>query len=63
MLSEDDMAGVSSVHKKPGMHTSLDAIVKHEYDWNRASAGDGLVFGWTMEQLGWSLAKDGKVIE
>jgi len=57
------MVAVSSIHKTPGMHTSLDALVKHEYDWNRGSAGDGLVFGWTMEQLGWPLTRHGKVIE
>jgi len=63
VLSSDDMVSVSSIHKKPGMHTSLDAVVKHTYDWNRASAGDGLVFGWTMDQLGWSLDREGKVVE
>jgi len=62
-LSHDDMVAVSSIHKKPGMHTSLDSLVTHKYDWNRASAGDGLVFGWTMEQLGWPLDKDGKVVD
>jgi len=62
-LSDDDMAAVSSIHKKPGMHRSLDALVRHNYEWNKASAGDGLVFGWTMEQLGWPLDRDGKVIE
>jgi len=63
VLSSDDMVAVSSIHKKSGMHTSLDAVVKHTYDWNRASAGDGLVFGWTMDQLGWSLDREGKVVE
>jgi len=62
-LSDDDMAAVSSIHKTPGLHTSLDALVKHTYDWNRDSAKDGTVFGWTFDQLGWSLGKDGQVIE
>jgi len=62
-LSNDDMVAVSSIHKKPEMHMSLDALVRHKYDWNQMSAGDGLVFGWTMEQLGWLLDKNGKVIE
>jgi len=57
------MVSVSSIHKKPGMHMSLDALVRHQYDWNRASAGDGLAFGWTMDQLGWPLSKDGEVIQ
>lgn len=62
-LSNDDMSAISSIHKQPGKHTSLDAMVRHEYEWNRTSEKNGLVFGWTMEQLGWPLDKNGKVIE
>jgi hypothetical protein len=57
------MIAVSSIHKKPGMHTSLDALVRHQYEWNRNTEKDGRVFGWTMEQLGWPLTNEGKVIE
>lgn len=45
------METVDSIHKKPGMHKSL----------LNAYFSDGVVFGWTYEQLGWDMDKNGVV--
>ncbi|KII95745.1 hypothetical protein PLICRDRAFT_97506 [Plicaturopsis crispa FD-325 SS-3] len=45
-LSDEDMATLNALHKKPGMHKS--------FLWYHV---DGGVFGWTYEQLGWNLTK------
>ncbi|THH05084.1 hypothetical protein EW145_g5052 [Phellinidium pouzarii] len=50
-LSEADMKALNEIHLKPGMHRSLARF-----------HGRGKVFGWTYEQLGWSLDNDGAVI-
>ncbi|KAH9914829.1 Aldo/keto reductase [Fomitopsis serialis] len=52
-LSEGDMALLSGIHKRPGMHKSL--LSYHNY------TDDGLIFGWTYEQLGWNMKKGGIV--
>ncbi|KAI0918877.1 hypothetical protein AcV5_001943 [Taiwanofungus camphoratus] len=54
-LSDDDMTVLNSIHKKPGMHKSL--LTYHNY------ANDGLIFGWTYEQLGWPMKKGGIVVD
>ncbi|KAK7691654.1 hypothetical protein QCA50_005053 [Cerrena zonata] len=50
-LTEEDMEIVNSIHRKPGMHKSL----------LNAYFSDGVVFGWTYEQLGWDMDKNGVV--
>ncbi|EIN09898.1 Aldo/keto reductase [Punctularia strigosozonata HHB-11173 SS5] len=52
-LSEDDMAAVNAIHKKPGMHKSISVV--------HTLSDDGTVFGWTYEQLGWNMVKGGIV--
>ncbi|KAJ6495690.1 aldo/keto reductase [Mycena vitilis] len=51
-LAESDMAIVDKLHEGPDMHKSLLAF---------DNKGDGTVFGWTYEQLGWNLVVGGKV--
>ncbi|GJE99050.1 aldo/keto reductase [Phanerochaete sordida] len=51
-LSEEDMRLVDAIHTKPGMHRSLLAHTQ-----------DGVVFGWTYEQLGWAMGLGGVVLE
>ncbi|THH05085.1 hypothetical protein EW145_g5053 [Phellinidium pouzarii] len=50
-LSEADMKALNDIHLKPGMHKSL--LRFH---------GNDKVFGWTYEQLGWSMNEEGVVI-
>ncbi|KAI0687942.1 Aldo/keto reductase [Cerioporus squamosus] len=52
-LTDEDMAALDVIHKKPGMHRSL-----LRYHSNSA---DGTVFGWTYEQMGWNMVKGGIV--
>ena len=54
-LTEDDMNNIDAIHKKPGMHRSL-----LRYHIN---SPDGMVFGWTYEQMGWNMAKGGIIVE
>ncbi|KAI0759959.1 Aldo/keto reductase [Trametes elegans] len=54
-LSEEQMAVLDAIHKKPGMHRSL--LRYHEY------STDGKIFGWTYEQLGWNMTKGGIVAQ
>ncbi|KAI5117866.1 hypothetical protein M0805_006568 [Coniferiporia weirii] len=49
-LTEADMKELDELHLKPGMHRSL-----MRYHMN------GVVFGWTHEQLGWNMNADGVV--
>lgn len=53
-LTEADMALLSGIHTRPGMHKSL--LTYHNY------TDDGLIFGWTYEQLGWNMNKGGVVV-
>ncbi|OCH92037.1 Aldo/keto reductase [Obba rivulosa] len=52
-LSDEDMKTLDELHKKPGMHRSL-----LEYHTE-----EGTVYGWTYEELGWSMGKGGVVVE
>lgn len=60
-FSEGDLEAVSAIHKGENMHRSLDALLNHQYEFNKDSAMDGKVFGWSMEQLGWAINPDGTV--
>ncbi|OBZ69929.1 Glycerol 2-dehydrogenase (NADP(+)) [Grifola frondosa] len=53
-LSDEDMRALDQIHTKPGMHRSL--LLYHNY------TDDGLIFGWTYEQLGWPMEKGGIVV-
>ncbi|KAG8794972.1 hypothetical protein FRC17_008204 [Serendipita sp. 399] len=44
-LSQEDMTVIDEYHKRPGMHRALAYI---------GMIKDGKLFGWTMEELGWS---------
>ncbi|EPQ55782.1 aado/keto reductase [Gloeophyllum trabeum ATCC 11539] len=50
-LHDEDMAAVSAIHKKPGMHRSLCGY----------HSSDGSVFGWSYEKLGWNFKKGGVI--
>lgn len=50
-LSDEDMEKINNLHKEEGMHRCL--LMTY--------AKDGGIFGWTFEQLGWNLRKDGTV--
>ncbi|KAG8774308.1 hypothetical protein FRC12_002055 [Ceratobasidium sp. 428] len=52
-LREDIFQAVDAYHKKPGMHKTLDAYTMRD---------PGTVGGWTYEQMGWSLDKEGNVV-
>ncbi|KAJ7928490.1 aldo/keto reductase [Mycena leptocephala] len=52
-LSEGDMQEIGALHSQPGMHKSLVEF--------HADDGDGTVFGWSYEQLGWKLVVGGRV--
>ncbi|CCM04387.1 uncharacterized protein FIBRA_06562 [Fibroporia radiculosa] len=54
-LSDEDMTILNSIHKRPGMHKSL--LAYHNY------TDDGLIFGWTYEQLGWNMKKGGICVD
>ncbi|PSS06486.1 hypothetical protein PHLCEN_2v3715 [Hermanssonia centrifuga] len=45
-LTSEEMDAINNIHKKPGMHRSLLT----EY-----FAADHTIFGWSLEQLGWSM--------
>lgn len=49
-LTPEEMRAIDGVHRKPGMHRSL---LNHP--------PNGIVFGWTYEQLGWPFAAGGIV--
>ncbi|KAI0030011.1 aldo/keto reductase [Vararia minispora EC-137] len=49
-LEDQDMKALDDLHKQPGLHRSL--MTYHE---------NGVVFGWTHEQLGWDLTPEGLV--
>ena len=51
-LSGEDLRLISGIHQKPGLHRSLVAHTQ-----------DGVVFGWTYEQLGWAMGLGGVVTE
>ncbi|KAF8178540.1 Aldo/keto reductase [Mycena galopus ATCC 62051] len=51
-LSDSDMAIIDGLHTTKDMHKSL-----LEFD----NKGDGTVFGWTYEQLGWKMVVGGHV--
>ncbi|QRV98081.1 aldo/keto reductase family protein [Ceratobasidium sp. AG-Ba] len=53
-LPDDVFKIVDEYHKRPGMHKTLD-----EY----ALRDPGTVGGWTYEQMGWNLDKEGNVVE
>jgi len=57
-LSEDEMTTISQYHKKPGMHKTLcfPRILKRD-----ASQGGAVLFGWSLEWLGWALNAEGEV--
>lgn len=50
-LTPEEMTVIDSIHKKPGMHRSL--LGYHP--------PNGVVFGWTYEQLGWPFTIGGIV--
>lgn len=52
-LTDEDVKIIDSIHKKPRMHRNLLS----------AYFPDGVVFGWTYDQLGWNQDKDGFVVE
>lgn len=52
-LSQQEMEAITAIHKKPGMHRSL--LGYHP--------PNGVVFGWTYEQLGWPMTTGGIVVE
>ncbi|KZT04789.1 Aldo/keto reductase [Laetiporus sulphureus 93-53] len=54
-LTEEDMAVLGEIYKRPGMQKSL--LAYHNY------TDDGLVFGWTYEQLGWNMKKGGICVD
>ncbi|PCH36735.1 Aldo/keto reductase [Wolfiporia cocos MD-104 SS10] len=54
-LTEEDMAQLNAIHKRAGMHRSL--LSYHNY------TDDGLIFGWTYEQLGWRMKKGGICVD
>ena len=49
------MAILSSIHKKPNLHRSL-------FDYPGFST-TGKLFGWTPEQMGWPIGRDGVITE
>jgi len=51
-LSQLDMALIDELHQMPSMHKSLLVF---------DNKGDGTIFGWTYEQLGWKMAVGGNV--
>ncbi|KDQ58974.1 hypothetical protein JAAARDRAFT_205970 [Jaapia argillacea MUCL 33604] len=51
-LSSEDMKAINDLHKQAGMHRSL--LAYHNLD-------PGKVFGWTYEQIGWSMQPGGIV--
>jgi len=51
-LSKLDMAIINELHQMPDMHKSLLVF---------DNKGDGTVFGWTYEQLGWKMVVGGHV--
>jgi glycerol 2-dehydrogenase (NADP+) len=52
-LTDEEMAAIGNIHKKPGLHRSL---LVHFMQ-------DGKYFGWTPEQLGWDMNGEGIVPE
>lgn len=46
------MALIDNIHKKPGMHRQL-------LDWGE----DGTFFGWSFEEMGWNMARDGQLLD
>ncbi|KAJ7668657.1 Aldo/keto reductase [Mycena polygramma] len=50
-LSVEEMAVLDTLHRKPGMHRSVCGF--HSSDLG------GSCFGWTYEQLGWSMTEGG----
>ncbi|KAI0058405.1 Aldo/keto reductase [Artomyces pyxidatus] len=53
-LDETDMKVLDTEHTKPGLHRSL-------MSYHSTIGGQGSVFGWTYEQMGWNLAIGGVV--
>jgi glycerol 2-dehydrogenase (NADP+) len=51
-LSKLDRALIDELHTMPDMHKSLLVF---------DNKGDGTVFGWSYEQLGWKLVVGGRV--
>lgn len=49
-LDSKDVKTLNEFHKKPDMHRSL-------LDYHK----NGLVWGWTYEQLGWNMDNEGYV--
>ena len=49
------MAILSSIHQKPNLHRSL-------FDYPGFST-TGKLFGWTPEQMGWPMGRDGVITE
>lgn len=52
-LPKEEFDVVDNYHKKPGMHKTLDGYTLRD---------PGTVGGWTYEQMGWNLDKEGNVI-
>ena len=51
-LTPEEMSVIDNIHKKPGMHRSLLAY----------HPPNGIIFGWTYEQLGWPMTTGGVVV-
>lgn len=47
----EEMSTINAIHKKPAQHKTL----------LRDLASNGIIFGWTYEQLGWSFDERGCV--
>jgi len=55
-LDDEDFQLIDNLHKKPGMHRQLLASLMPNPD-------TGLLFGWTHDQLGWNLDRQGNWIQ
>ncbi|KZO91474.1 Aldo/keto reductase [Calocera viscosa TUFC12733] len=51
-LSKEDFDTIDNLHKQPGKHRSLDRFTNRVH---------GSIAGWTMEQMGWKVGKDGYI--
>lgn len=55
-LSDEDMKNIDELHLQPNMHRTLTFI-----GFGERILGEGNIFGWTYEELGWNMI-DGFVV-
>ncbi|KAJ4486145.1 NADP-dependent oxidoreductase domain-containing protein [Lentinula aciculospora] len=55
-LSAEDMKAINELHLQPNMHRTLAFS-----SYQSAISGEGNIFGWTFEELGWNMV-DGFVV-